>query len=48
VNSDAHTTDELDRMEFGIVQLRRAWLTAADLINTQPLGRFLRSLRPRP
>ena len=41
VNSDAHATDELDRMHFGIIQLRRAWLTAADLINTLPVDDFL-------
>jgi DNA polymerase (family 10) len=48
VNTDAHSTDELDLLDYGIVQLRRAWLTAADLINTQPLDTFLKTLRPRP
>src|SRR6201999_317624 len=32
VNSDAHATDELDRMNDGIVQLRRAWLRPADVL----------------
>jgi DNA polymerase (family 10) len=48
VNTDAHATDELDRLDDGIVQLRRAWLTAADLINTHPVDKFLATLRPRP
>ncbi len=48
VNTDAHGTEELDQIDHGIVQLRRAWLTPADLINTQPLAQFLASLRPRP
>ncbi|HZL28561.1 MAG TPA: PHP domain-containing protein [Acidobacteriaceae bacterium] len=48
VDTDAHSTDELDQIDHGIVQLRRAWLTPADLINTQPLDKFLASLRPRP
>ena len=48
VNTDAHATDELDQIDHGIVQLRRAWLTAADLINSQPVDMFLASLRPRP
>ena len=48
VNTDAHSTDELDLIDHGIVQLRRAWLTPYDLINTQPLAQFLASLRPRP
>ena len=48
VNTDAHVTYELDQLDFGIIQCRRAWLTAADLINTQPVERFLATLRPRP
>ncbi len=48
VNTDAHSIDELDLIDHGIVQLRRAWLSAADLINTQPLDQFLATLRPRP
>ncbi|HEY4357462.1 MAG TPA: helix-hairpin-helix domain-containing protein [Acidobacteriaceae bacterium] len=48
VNTDAHSIDELDLIDHGIVQLRRAWLTAADLINTQSVDTFLGTLRPRP
>ena len=48
VNTDAHVTTELDQIDHGIVQLRRAWLTAADLINTRPVDEFLASLRQRP
>jgi len=48
VNTDAHATDELDQIDHGIVQLRRAWLTPQDLINTQPVEAFLATLRPRP
>lgn len=48
VNTDAHSTAELDQIDNGIVQLRRAWLTAADLVNTQPVDAFLAALRPRP
>jgi DNA polymerase (family 10) len=36
VNTDAHATEELDQMRYGITQLRRAWLTAADILNTAP------------
>jgi DNA polymerase (family 10) len=46
VNSDAHATEELDRMAYGITQLRRAWLTAADVLNTLPTAEdFLGRLR---
>jgi DNA polymerase (family 10) len=49
INTDAHATAELDYMEDGIIQLRRAWLTPADVINTAPTAEaFLAQLRPRP
>ncbi len=47
VNTDAHSTDELDLIDHGIVQLRRAWLTAGDLINSLPVESFLSTLRTR-
>ncbi|MDW5265480.1 MAG: DNA polymerase/3'-5' exonuclease PolX [Edaphobacter sp.] len=49
VDTDAHATEELDQMKFGITQLRRAWLTAADILNTQPTAEaLLFHLRPKP
>jgi DNA polymerase (family 10) len=48
VNTDAHSIDDLAKMRFGITQLRRAWLTAADVINTLDVDSFLATLRPRP
>ena len=49
VDTDAHAIAELDYMLDGIVQLRRAWLTAADVLNTAPTPEaFLAQLRPRP
>jgi DNA polymerase (family 10) len=45
VNTDAHATNELDQIDYGIVQLRRAWLSAADLLNTRPVDELLISLR---
>jgi DNA polymerase (family 10) len=47
VNTDAHSTSELDLIGFGIVQLRRAWLTPADVLNTFPVDKFLAALRRR-
>jgi DNA polymerase (family 10) len=41
VNTDAHSTSELDQIRYGITQLRRAWLTAADVLNTQPTAEAL-------
>jgi DNA polymerase (family 10) len=49
VNTDAHATEELDQMRYGITQLRRAWLTPADILNTQPTAEaLLQNLRPKP
>jgi DNA polymerase (family X) len=49
VNTDAHATEELDQMRYGITQLRRAWLTPADILNTQPTAEaLLKNLRPKP
>jgi DNA polymerase (family 10) len=49
VNTDAHATEELDQMRYGITQLRRAWLTAPDVLNTLPTAEaFLAQLRPKP
>jgi DNA polymerase (family 10) len=49
VNTDAHSTQELDLMRFGITQLRRAWLTASDVLNTAETAEaFLAQLRPKP
>jgi DNA polymerase (family 10) len=45
VDTDAHATDELDQLDHGIVQLRRAWLTAADLLNTRPVEELLSALQ---
>jgi DNA polymerase (family 10) len=45
VNTDAHVTEELDQLDHGIVQLRRAWLTAADLLNTCPVEELLAGLQ---
>jgi len=49
VDTDAHATEELDQMRYGITQLRRAWLTAGDVLNTAATAEaFLGQLRPRP
>jgi DNA polymerase (family X) len=48
VNTDAHATEELGQMRYGMTQLRRAWLTKDDLVNTQPdVEGLLRHLRPK-
>jgi len=48
INTDAHDTRELGFVSYGVRQLRRAWLTAADVLNTRGPKEFLAALRPRP
>ena len=49
VDTDAHSTEELDQMRYGITQLRSAWLTPADVLNTEPTAdALLRNMRAKP
>ena len=48
VNTDAHGTRHLAKMEYGVRQLKRAWLGPGDLLNTLGPDDFLAALRPRP
>ncbi len=43
INSDAHRTDTLANMRWGVATARRGWLTAADVANTRPLAELRRS-----
>ena len=47
VSSDAHSTKELDFMQFGVGSARRGWLTPADVLNTRPLDELRAALRAR-
>ena len=45
IDSDAHSPAALGNTRWGVTTARRAWLTAEDVLNTQPLDAFTRSLR---
>jgi DNA polymerase (family 10) len=45
VNTDSHHTSHLQNMKFGVLQLRRAWLTRDDVLNTQPVAKFAKLMR---
>jgi DNA polymerase (family 10) len=45
ISTDAHSTDALAYMRFGIDQARRGWLTAADVLNTRSLLELRKLLR---
>ena len=47
INSDSHDARNLGKMDYGIRQLRRAWLGPADVLNTLGAVDFLAALRPR-
>jgi DNA polymerase (family 10) len=49
VDTDAHSTEELDQMRYGITQLRRAGLAPGDILNTHPTAEaLLENIRPKP
>ena len=45
INTDAHHTSHLEKMRFGVVQARRAWLTPEDVLNTLPAEQFAAAMR---
>lgn len=47
INSDSHDSRNLGRTEYGVLQLRRAWLAPEDVLNTLEPAAFLAALRPR-
>ncbi|MGA2217456.1 MAG: DNA polymerase/3'-5' exonuclease PolX [Terracidiphilus sp.] len=48
IDSDSHDARNLGKMEYGIRQLRRAWLGPGDVLNTGKAENLLAALRPRP
>ncbi|MEZ4582602.1 MAG: hypothetical protein R3A10_13370 [Caldilineaceae bacterium] len=45
INSDAHEVSGMEVMPYGIGTARRAWLTAADVVNTRPVAEMLALLK---
>jgi DNA polymerase (family 10) len=48
INTDSHRAGNLGKMEYGIRQLRRAWLGPEDVLNALGPEELLSALRPRP
>jgi DNA polymerase (family X) len=48
MSSDSHDSRNLGKMDYGVMQLRRAWLTPGDMLNARDAKGFLAGLRPRP
>lgn len=47
INTDAHNTDGMDVMRYGILQARRGGLTAADVANARTFAEFKKLIRGR-
>jgi len=45
INTDSHHTSHLDKIRYGILQARRAWLTKDDVLNTLPATRFAKAMK---
>jgi len=45
INTDAHSTEHLEFMRFGVGVARRGWCQAQDILNTRPLKEVIAYLR---
>ena len=45
INTDSHHTSHLDKIRYGILQARRAWLTKSDVLNTLPAAEFAGAMK---
>jgi DNA polymerase (family 10) len=45
INTDSHHTSHLDKIRYGILQARRAWLTKNDVLNTLPVQDFAKAMK---
>ena len=46
VNTDAHSTLDLENARFGVGQARRGWLEKTDVLNTRPYAELRKLLKP--
>jgi DNA polymerase (family 10) len=45
INTDSHHTSHLEKIRFGLLQARRAWLTKEDVLNTLPGSNFAKAMK---
>jgi DNA polymerase (family X) len=45
INTDSHHTSHLEKIRFGVLQARRAWLTKEDVLNTLPAQKFAKAMK---
>jgi DNA polymerase (family X) len=45
INTDSHHTSHMEKIRYGVLQLRRAWLTKKDVLNALPTADFAQAMR---
>ena len=45
INTDSHHTSHLEKIRYGVLQARRAWLTRDDVLNTLPVQKFAQAMK---
>jgi DNA polymerase (family X) len=45
INTDSHHISHMDKIRFGVLQARRAWLTKDNVLNTLPPSKFAKAMK---
>ena len=45
INTDSHHTSHMEKIRYGVLQARRAWLTKDDVLNTLPAQKFAKAIK---
>ena len=45
INTDSHHTSHLEKIRYGVLQARRAWLTKDDVLNTLNVEEFVKAIK---
>jgi DNA polymerase (family 10) len=45
INTDSHHTSHMEKIRYGVLQARRAWLTPEDVLNTLPVDKFAKAMK---
>jgi DNA polymerase (family 10) len=45
INTDSHHTSHMEKIRYGLLQARRAWLTKEDVLNTLPTEEFAAAMK---
>lgn len=45
ISTDAHNSNNLELMKYGVINARRGWLEKKDVVNTLPYDKFLKALK---